>query len=61
MQLAHKKRNTLLQHKTILERSLRDLVAGKATGHLADEELNQMVVGLRSRLAAVCVALESSK
>ena len=59
MQLAHKKRYTLLQHKTILERSLRDLLACKDTDHLAEEEMNQMVAGLRSRLATVCVALES--
>jgi uncharacterized protein involved in exopolysaccharide biosynthesis len=57
MQLAHKKRSSLLHHKASLERSLRDVATGRATAHLPEEELNQMLAGLRKRLDAVCAAL----
>jgi hypothetical protein len=44
----------------MLERSLRDLKAGKKTDHLAEDELDLLVAGLEARLVAVRDALRAS-
>jgi hypothetical protein len=48
-----RKRHILLRHESILERSLRDLVAGVRTSHLTDDEVSITVAGLHDRLAAI--------
>jgi DNA-binding transcriptional regulator LsrR (DeoR family) len=52
-----RKQHVLLRHEAILERSLRDLVAGIKTSHLSDDEVSITIAGLHDRLSAIRGAL----
>jgi hypothetical protein len=59
MQQRTPSRNNLLNHQAMLERSLRDLTAGKKTDHLAEDELGLLIAGLEARLVGVREALKA--
>jgi hypothetical protein len=53
----NRKRSSLLNQQATLERSLCDMLAGKGISHLSEQEVEQIINGLRNRLTDVRLAL----
>jgi hypothetical protein len=55
------KRESLLRRQALLERSLRDLRAGKRVDHLTEDELIMLITGLETRLVTLSEAMSAKE